>query len=298
MKSLLFGVIFAGVFAFQSQAEISFPDGTYDHSQMEEARKQALTENKPLAYILSNAEDREGNAEFLYKTTNGYIDAVKDKAVIIYLSANKRAEFEPLADWVLGAALGRGFPVMALVSPKDGYVTLAMSASDYLTSNDADKRIEKALMIPNDAKRNLSPVKLRFPSGYYNYADVDKACEAARKAKKPVAFIYTDKDISYYPWVHEPTNAMLECLGNSCVLVYLNIKENKENAYKNAPKVVRVTTGLCFPVLSIVSPDNFKSDKVPLFVDERDYDKGAFRKDFQEKITRLVKDAAAGKMWN
>lgn len=290
MKTLLSSCVLYAILALHAMGSLELPQGTYTHEQIEEARARAVKEHKPIAWLEANAEYAGEKPELVQYEATGYLKALGDSCVLIYLAAAKRDEIEPVLPPMINKAHERYFPSLVITSPKEDHILLAMSAHEFSSDTKAAARaIREASRLPQGEMAPAKAGKLDLPDTCFDHRQLEEARALAESSGKPVAFVHTEKTASHYPWVAETTNFFLRALGDDCILVYLDV-QNLAHYRSSLPRGARGSIGRGFPCISILSVKEWKNNQLGERIDFLDYE-SSDPDELTEKIRAAIRRA-------
>ena len=133
MKTLL--ILTSLLLAPLAVAEIKFPRGSFDLAEIAQAKEQAVSSKKHIAYVYT---DKDTNCGLCIAATEDYLKAVRSSAVIVYLNSKETKDFWSTLPANLREALtpGKFIPKMVVTS-EDGETVLGSVGYEVYS---ADKR--------------------------------------------------------------------------------------------------------------------------------------------------------------
>lgn len=148
ITALLLAFALAGL----AQAEQKFPRGTFEFKDLDKAKAEAATEKKPIAFLLT---DKNTTCPLCQNAASEFLDVVKSKAVIVYVSsAGNQSEWN--TTWGAlpevakkGLQAGKKIPKIAVT---DAGVANLIASIDYDTHTKDDKALR-------EFKKALKPAK-------------------------------------------------------------------------------------------------------------------------------------------
>ena len=129
MKTILLSIISLAL-AGLAAAEVKFPRHSFTHEKMADARKLAAEEKKPIAYVYT---DKLSTCSLCNNATAEFLDAVKSKAVVVYLDSKQNKDYWNSLPAHIRDALAKTkfIPAMAVASPGNGSLVASITYDQF-----------------------------------------------------------------------------------------------------------------------------------------------------------------------
>ena len=141
LTSLIVSLVISAI----ASAETDFPRGTFEMADLEKAKAHATTEKKALAFIYTDKFTTCGLCQI---AADAYIDAVKSKAVIVYVdSTANKTWWMKLPEPVRKALLpGKFIPKIVVTDATGSKVTASLNYEAYKADDSkAIRGLKKAM---------------------------------------------------------------------------------------------------------------------------------------------------------
>lgn len=126
-------------------AETKFPRGSFEVAELAKAKEQAAKDGRDLAFILT---DKATSCGLCQGAAEAFIDAVKSKAVIVYVASKDDGSAWKMVPASVKKALGKGkfIPTMAVTDATGENVSASIIYEEYQKdSRKAIRDLKKSL---------------------------------------------------------------------------------------------------------------------------------------------------------